>query len=81
MKILCDNQSVIRLSKNQQFHNRTKHIDIKFHYIQEQIEKGMIEIVKVHTTENVADMLTKPVVQAKFEHCLRLTSIQVLENG
>lgn len=43
VKIYCDNQSAIYLTKNQQFHNRTKRIDIKFHYVREQIEKWKFE--------------------------------------
>ena len=35
IKIYCDNQSAIHLSKNQQFHNRTKHIDIRFHFVRD----------------------------------------------
>lgn len=60
VKIYCDNYNVIHLSKNQQFYNKTKHINIKFHFVRNQIENGDIEILKVHTTENAANMMTKP---------------------
>ncbi|KAH9752684.1 hypothetical protein KPL71_014795 [Citrus sinensis] len=73
--ILCDSQSAISLSKNQVHHEKTKHIDIKLHFIRLEVSKGTVKLVKVHTTNNVADMLTKPVPMAKFEHCLDLAGI------
>ncbi|KAH9705871.1 reverse transcriptase Ty1/copia-type domain-containing protein [Citrus sinensis] len=73
--ILCDSQSAISLSKNQVHHEKTKHIDIKLHFIRLEISKGTVKLVKVHTSNNVADMLTKPVPMAKFEHCLNLAGI------
>ena len=42
MKLLCDNSSTIALSKNAMFHKRTKHIDIRYHYIRELINAGEI---------------------------------------
>ncbi|KAH9754238.1 hypothetical protein KPL71_015385 [Citrus sinensis] len=73
--ILCDNQSAISLSKNQVHHEKTKHIDIKLHFIRLEVSKGTVKLVKVYTSNNVADMLTKPVPMAKFEHCLNLAGI------
>ena len=63
VKIYYDNQSTIHLSKNPQFHSRTKHIDIKFHFIGEKIEVGEIEVLKVHTSENATDMLSPSLLQ------------------
>uniref|UniRef100_A0A2N9G262 CCHC-type domain-containing protein n=1 Tax=Fagus sylvatica TaxID=28930 RepID=A0A2N9G262_FAGSY len=61
----CDSQSAIYLAKNQVYHARTKHIDVRFHKIRELIVTGDIVLEKVHTSENAADMLTKPVTTAK----------------
>uniref|UniRef100_A0A2N9GSE2 CCHC-type domain-containing protein n=1 Tax=Fagus sylvatica TaxID=28930 RepID=A0A2N9GSE2_FAGSY len=61
----CDSQSAIYLAKNQVYHARTKHIDVRFHKIRELIVTGDIVLEKVHTSENAADMLTKPVTIAK----------------
>ncbi|KAA0066627.1 Aspartyl-tRNA synthetase [Cucumis melo var. makuwa] len=66
VKIFCDNQSTIHLCKNLQHHSRTKHIDIKFHFIREQIEKQEVEVLKVYTNENAADMLPKVVVTPRI---------------
>jgi hypothetical protein len=70
-----DNQSAIHLAKNQVFHARTKHIDVRYHFVREILEEEEILLQKIHTAENPADMLTKVVTKAKFEHCLNLVNI------
>ncbi|KAE8695213.1 Oxygen-dependent coproporphyrinogen-III oxidase [Hibiscus syriacus] len=60
VQLLCDNQSTIHLAKNQVYHARTKHIDVRFHKIRELVASGEILFQKVHTNENAADMFTKP---------------------
>ena len=55
----CDSQSDIQLTKNPVFHAKTKHIDVKYHFIQEVIDDKEIQLVKVHTKENPFDLLTK----------------------
>ena len=57
LKINCDNMSAIYLAKNHVYHARTKHIDVWFHFIQEILDEGDIELQKIHTKENLADML------------------------
>jgi len=54
--------SVIHLTKNQVYHASTKHIDVRFHFVWEILEKGDIELQKIHTKENPADMRTKVVL-------------------
>ena len=66
------------MAKNQVYHAKTKHIDVRFHKIRELIVTGDIVLDKVHTSENVADMLTKPVTIAKFKHCLDLVNVSSL---
>ncbi|GKE93370.1 hypothetical protein Tco_1574465 [Tanacetum coccineum] len=67
--VLCDNQSAIHLAKNSMFHKRTKHIDIRYHWIRDAIEDGMFELNKVHTDDNAFDMLTKAVAREKLKIC------------
>ena len=74
----CDNQSAIYLAKNHVYHARTKHIDVRFHKIRELIITRDIVLKKVHTSENAADMLTKPVTTTKFKHCLDLVNVSSL---
>ena len=57
----CDNQGSIALAKNPIKHQRTKHIDIKYHFIRDQISKGIVEISYIPSEYNVADVFTKPV--------------------
>ena len=75
LKINCDSMSAIYLVKNQVYHASTKHIDVRFHFIWEILNEGDIELLKVYTKENPADMLTKVVLRVKFAHCKELLHI------
>ena len=75
VEVNCDSQSAIHLSKHQVFHERSKHIDVKMHFVRDIINKGDVKIVKVSTEDNPADMLTKAVPSGKFNHCLELVKI------
>ena len=61
-----DNQSTIYKVTNPQYHGRTKHIDIKFHYIREQVEKKAIQLEYCESKNMVADMLTKALLSSQF---------------
>ena len=61
VSLQCDSQSAIYLAKNQVYHARTKHIDVRFHKIRELVATSELLLEKIHTFENAADMLTKPV--------------------
>ena len=56
-------------------HARTKHVDVRFHFVREIIDMGIVLLVKIGTADNPADMLTKVVGSAKFQHCLNLANI------
>ncbi|GJW19339.1 putative ribonuclease H-like domain-containing protein [Tanacetum coccineum] len=58
-KIHIDNESTISVIKNPVAHSRTKHIEIQFHFIRDCYEKRLIEVIKIHTDHNAADLLTK----------------------
>ena len=75
VELFCDNQSAIHLSKNSMFHERTKHIDIRLHYIRDVIASGAVVVEKVHTDENPADMATKVVTGIKFRKCCDLIHV------
>jgi hypothetical protein len=62
-----DNQGAIAMTKNPQFHGRTKHIDIQHHYVRERVATGEVEWKHVPTAQQVADGLTKPLERRKFE--------------
>ena len=54
------------------YHARTKCIDVRFHFVQEILEESDIELRKIHTKENVADMFIKAISGVKFAHCKEL---------
>lgn len=64
----CDNQSAIALAKSGAFHARTKHIDIRYHFIRFSVEKGSISLVYCPTDDMTADTLTKPLPSLKVKH-------------
>ena len=57
------------------FHERTKHIDIKHHYVRDVVEEGKLKVCKISTHDNPADMMIKPVPVAKFEMCSSLVGL------
>ena len=65
--IFADNQGPIKLSENLKHHSRSKHIDVKFHFIREASQQGLIRLVYIPTTDMVADILTKPLARDKHE--------------
>ncbi|XP_062093644.1 secreted RxLR effector protein 161-like [Humulus lupulus] len=71
----CDNQSALHLMRNPMFHERSKHIDIKLHFIIEVIANREFQVKKINTANNPADMFTKGVTQDKLRHCLNLLNI------
>lgn len=66
--LFSDNQSAIALASDHQYHARTKHIDVRFHFIRWVVEEGRIRLVYCPTDEMVADALTKALPSAKVKH-------------
>jgi hypothetical protein len=66
--LFSDNQSVIALTKDHQYHARTKHIDVRFHFIRWIIEQGAVRLVYCPTEDMVADTLTKALPSSKVKH-------------
>ena len=71
----CDSQSVIHLAKNPTYHSRTKHIDVRYHWIRQVLDDGLLQLEKIHTEENPADMLTKTLPRDKQELCRILAGV------
>lgn len=74
--VFCDNSSSIKLSKNPVFHGRTKHINVKFHFIRDLIKKGEVELIYCGTKEQLADILTKPLKLEDFVKLRMLLGVQ-----
>nr|GFA34106.1 copia protein [Tanacetum cinerariifolium] len=69
--ITCDKKGAIDLSKNPVQHSRTKHIEIRHHFLRNNVQKGNISIDKVASEDNIADIFTKPLKSEVFNY-LRL---------
>jgi hypothetical protein len=62
-----DNQGAIRLIKNPEFHKRTKHIDVQYHYVRDRYEAGLIMPEYVSTKSQLADLFTKALLADQFK--------------
>ena len=67
-EIYCDNHICIKLIENPMFHDKSKHIEIKYHYIRDIVQRGVVKLQYVPTEDQVAHVLTKPMSCVKFEH-------------
>ncbi|GJS64732.1 hypothetical protein Tco_0679296 [Tanacetum coccineum] len=65
-KIHIDNESTICIVKNPVFHSKTKHIEIRHHFIRDSNEKKLIQMIKIHIDQNVVDLLTKAFDVSRF---------------
>jgi hypothetical protein len=77
--INIDNQSTILITNNPVKHSRTKHIDIRFHFIRDCAEKKLIILEKVLTDDNLADLFTKAFDKARFELLVQLIGMRNLQ--
>eukprot|EP00253_Pinus_taeda_P035274 PITA_35274 len=64
--IYCDNQSCIKLTANPVFHDRSKHIGIKYHFIRDYVQRGAVKLEYIPTDEQVADILSKALPWGKL---------------
>ncbi|MCO5592246.1 hypothetical protein L7F22_046244 [Adiantum nelumboides] len=68
----CDSQSALCLAKNAMFHTRTKHIDVRYHFIRQVLDDGLVTLTKLKTQDNPANVLTKCLAKTQHQHCLHL---------
>jgi hypothetical protein len=66
--LFSDNQSAIALTQDHQYHARTKHIDVRFHFIRYIVENGTLRLIYCPTAEMLADTLTKALPSPKVKH-------------
>jgi hypothetical protein len=64
--IMCDNESVVKLATNSVQHSRTKHIDIKHHFLRDHVGKMHISIYSIAMNDQLADIFTKPLDEIRF---------------
>ena len=75
LTLFCDNMSAINISKNPVQHSRTKHIDIRHHFIRELVENKCIVLEHVGTSDQLADLFTKPLDATRFKTLSRSIGI------
>ncbi|GJZ82456.1 hypothetical protein Tco_0647629 [Tanacetum coccineum] len=74
----CDSQAAIAISCNPVQHSRTKHIDVRYHFIKEQVEKGIVELFFVRTEYQLADLFTKALPEDRFKYLVRRLGMRCL---
>ncbi|GJY87467.1 hypothetical protein Tco_0502095 [Tanacetum coccineum] len=85
--LYCDNKSAIALCCNNVQHSRAKHIDVRYHFIKEQVENGIVELYFVRTEYQLADIFAKPLPRERFNflieslECKKTSSVQGKDNG
>ncbi|KAJ0509944.1 putative RNA-directed DNA polymerase [Helianthus annuus] len=79
VEVKCDNNSTIKLSKNPVMHRRTKHIDVRFHYLRDLVNQEQVQLVFCPTGDQVADVMTKPVKLEVFEKMRKLMGVKEIE--
>ena len=67
VSLFCDNQGAIALAKNPVQHQRSKHIEIRYHFITQQIQKRLINVKYVMSSDNISNMFTKPISAQKLK--------------
>lgn len=77
-ELYIDNQSTIRLIRNPEFHKRTKHIDIRFHFIREKVESNELTVLFVSSNFQLADIFTKALPKDRFNFLC--TSLRIITN-
>jgi hypothetical protein len=76
-----DNQSAISLCKNPVFHERSKHIDVRYHFVRSCFEQGKLELEHVRTEEQHADILTKSLARFRFQELKEKIGMRVMSSG
>jgi hypothetical protein len=76
--LLCDNESAIHMAGNPVEHSRTKHIDIRHHFLRDYQQKGDIKVYHINTENQLADIFTKPLDEKRF--CWLRSELNVLDS-
>jgi hypothetical protein len=74
-ELRVDNKSAIALMKNPVFHDRSKHIEIRYHFIRQCVENGNIDVQFVRTEDQLSDILTKSLARVQFQELRRRIGI------
>ena len=72
----CDNTSAIAITKNYVFHQKTKHIDRRYHFIKDALQEGIIDLIYCPTEEQMADIFTKPLAKDRFNYLRSMLGVK-----
>ena len=75
--LYSDNQSSIYFNKNTSSHSRSKHIDVRYHYIRECVRNNLVDLYYIQTDKQAADILTKNLLNVTFTKMLTLCGIHI----
>nr|GEX12294.1 ribonuclease H [Tanacetum cinerariifolium] len=78
IRMYCDSKAAIAISYNPVQHSRTKHIDVRYHFIKEKVEKGIAELFFVRTEYQLADLFTKALPVERFQYLVRRLGMRCL---
>ncbi|KAM0043888.1 putative RNA-directed DNA polymerase [Helianthus debilis subsp. tardiflorus] len=79
LEIICDKSSTIKLSKNSVMHRRTKHIDVRFHYLRDLVNQEVVKLEFCRTEDQIADIMTKPLKLDDFIHLRKQLGVQEIK--
>lgn len=74
--IETDSQSCIKMIKSEKFSNKTKHIDVRYHFVKDMLQEGIIELKYCPTEYNVADLFTKPLAGTRIKFLRELCNVR-----
>jgi hypothetical protein len=75
--LLCDNESAVKIANNHVQHSRTKHIDIRHHFLRDHVSKGDIILEGLRSEDQLADIFTKPLDKTRF--CMLRNELNILD--
>jgi len=75
MLVHGDNEGALKLAESEEYHRRTKHIDVRFRFLREVVENGSLQLEYVSTDDKVSDALTKALFGQRFEHLRSLMEL------
>ena len=81
ISVYCNNQGAIALASNSKFHARTKHIDLRFHFVRSLVKSGTFDIQYCPTEENIADLFTKALPRPRLQKLRAGLSLDTARGG
>ena len=80
LTVMCDNQGAMSLVKDNKFHSCTKHIDLCYHFVHEAVKDGKIALKYIPSSDNIADIFTKPLAKTKFAELVPKLGLGVIKD-